>query len=91
MVVFPEGCTGRHRTRLLRRDECRQRRFGGTGRHVEADGRDWRRFCRDDRCYHVIGDLIAYRDHGHLTTAYARTLTPDVEPAVDEALALRPS
>ena len=47
------------------------------------------RFCRDDRCYHVIGDLIAYRDHGHLTTAYARTLTPDVEPAVDEALARR--
>ena len=45
------------------------------------------RFCRDDRCYHVIGDLIAYRDHGHLTTTYARTLGPDVEPALDEALA----
>jgi hypothetical protein len=49
------------------------------------------RFCRDDRCYQVIGDLIAYRDHGHLTTTYARTLTPDVEPALDEALARRAS
>ncbi|HEU5241712.1 MAG TPA: SGNH hydrolase domain-containing protein, partial [Ornithinibacter sp.] len=47
------------------------------------------RFCRDDRCFHVIGDLIAYRDHGHLTTTFARTLTPDVEPALDEALARR--
>ena len=45
------------------------------------------RFCRDDRCYHVVGDLIAYRDHGHLTATYVRTLRPDVEPAIDAALA----
>jgi peptidoglycan/LPS O-acetylase OafA/YrhL len=49
------------------------------------------RFCRDDRCYHVIGDLLAYRDHGHLTATYAKTLVPDVAPAVDAALARRAS
>jgi len=47
------------------------------------------RFCRDDRCYHVIGDLIAYRNHGHLTATFARTLRPDVEPAIDAALGRR--
>jgi peptidoglycan/LPS O-acetylase OafA/YrhL len=49
------------------------------------------RFCRDGRCYHVVGDLVAYRDHGHLTTTFARTLTPDVQAAVDQALARRAS
>jgi peptidoglycan/LPS O-acetylase OafA/YrhL len=45
------------------------------------------RFCRDGRCHVVIGGLIAYFDHGHITTTFARTLVPDIEPAVEKALA----
>ncbi|MFL6168246.1 MAG: SGNH hydrolase domain-containing protein [Ornithinibacter sp.] len=45
------------------------------------------RFCRDGRCHVVVGGLIAYFDHGHLTTAFARTLIPDLTPAIDSALA----
>jgi len=45
------------------------------------------RFCRDGRCHFVIGGLIAYFDHGHMTTTFARTLVPDIEPAVVKALA----
>jgi hypothetical protein len=45
------------------------------------------RFCRDGRCHVVIGGLIAYFDHGHLTTTFARTLVPDLAPAMDSALA----
>jgi hypothetical protein len=44
------------------------------------------RFCRDGRCHVVIGGLIAYFDHGHLTTTFARTLVPDIEPALVRAL-----
>ena len=44
------------------------------------------RFCRDGRCHVVIGGLIAYFDHGHMTSTFARTLVPDVQPAVDRAL-----
>ncbi len=45
------------------------------------------RFCRDGRCHVVIGGLIAYFDHGHLTTTFARTLVPDIAPALTHALA----
>jgi peptidoglycan/LPS O-acetylase OafA/YrhL len=47
------------------------------------------RFCRDGRCHVVIGGLIAYFDHGHLTTTFARTLVPDVEQALDGVLGER--
>ena len=49
------------------------------------------RFCRDGRCHVVIGGLIAYFDHGHLTTTFARTLVPDIAPALTGALAARAS
>ena len=44
------------------------------------------RFCRDGVCHAVLGGLIAYFDHGHLTTTFARTLVPDVGPALERAL-----
>jgi peptidoglycan/LPS O-acetylase OafA/YrhL len=44
------------------------------------------RFCRDGRCHSVIGGLIDYFDHGHMTKTFARTLAPDVDPAVEKAL-----
>ena len=49
------------------------------------------RFCRDGRCHVVIGGLIAYFDHGHLTTTFARTLVPDIATALTEGLAARAS
>ena len=47
------------------------------------------RFCRGETCYVVIGGLIAYFDHGHMTATFARTLVPDVGPALDKAVASR--
>jgi peptidoglycan/LPS O-acetylase OafA/YrhL len=41
--------------------------------------------CDDDLCRPVIGGLIAYFDHGHLTATFARTLAPEVVTAVKEA------
>ena len=43
-------------------------------------------FCDAERCHVVIGGLIAYFDHGHMTTVFARTLQPDLTRAVDAAL-----
>ena len=40
------------------------------------------RFCDRTTCHVVIGRLIAYFDHGHMTTAFARTLEPEVAEAV---------
>lgn len=45
--------------------------------------------CRQDTCHSVVGGLVAYFDHGHLTQTFARTLIPyvssDVVAAVDAA------
>ncbi|MCA5894319.1 acyltransferase [Isoptericola sp. NEAU-Y5] len=42
--------------------------------------------CDDALCRPVVGGLIAYFDHGHLTATFARTLAPDVTGAMREAL-----
>lgn len=44
-------------------------------------------FCDGDRCPPVIGDVIVYRDPGHITSTYARTLAPVVASAIAENLA----
>ncbi len=49
------------------------------------------RFCRGDRCHLVIGSLLAYFDHGHMTTTFARTLIPDIGPALDGAISRKRS
>lgn len=33
-------------------------------------------FCTDDTCPSVIGNVLVYRDNGHLTTVYSKTLAP---------------
>ena len=45
------------------------------------------RICPDGRCHFVIGGLITYFDHGHLTKTFARTLIPDLAPALEKAVA----
>lgn len=42
--------------------------------------------CGPQRCEAVVGGVIAYFDHGHLTATFARTLRPWLEAGVDEAL-----
>jgi peptidoglycan/LPS O-acetylase OafA/YrhL len=44
-------------------------------------------FCRDEQCYSTIGGLIVYFDRSHMTTAFAATLAPFVEPYATELLA----
>ena len=43
-------------------------------------------FCDDVTCAPVVGGLVAFFDHGHLTASLARTLAPDVVEAVERAL-----
>jgi peptidoglycan/LPS O-acetylase OafA/YrhL len=38
--------------------------------------------CRQDRCYGVNGGLVTYFDGSHLTTTYARTLSPFIEDEI---------
>ncbi|MGF0117729.1 acyltransferase family protein [Promicromonospora sp. Marseille-Q5078] len=42
--------------------------------------------CDDEVCHPVIGGVVAYFDHGHLTATFARTLTPEVTAGVRAAL-----
>jgi peptidoglycan/LPS O-acetylase OafA/YrhL len=43
-------------------------------------------FCRDGQCFSTVGGLIVYFDRSHMTTAFAETLAPFVEPAVTALL-----
>ncbi|PFG41961.1 peptidoglycan/LPS O-acetylase OafA/YrhL [Isoptericola jiangsuensis] len=43
--------------------------------------------CDPDLCHAVVGGLVAYFDHGHLTATFARTLAPEVTGAVRDRLA----
>lgn len=42
--------------------------------------------CQTGRCPAVVGGLITYFDHGHMTTQYSMTLYPEVASAVTKAL-----
>ncbi|SFW86222.1 acyltransferase family protein [Amycolatopsis australiensis] len=43
-------------------------------------------FCTAERCPVIIGNVLVYRDDNHLTTSYARTLTPLIGALADQAL-----
>lgn len=38
------------------------------------------RLCLADRCLTIIGGLIAYFDHGHLSDTFVKTMVSDIEP-----------
>ena len=42
--------------------------------------------CRDGVCHDVVGGVLVYFDHGHLTRTFAETLRPEVEAAVSARL-----
>lgn len=51
--------------------------------HGYVDLTDW--FCDAERCGVVQGDVLEFRDHSHLTTAWARELWREFGGAVDRA------
>ena len=42
--------------------------------------------CEDDRCYTVIGGILAYWDHSHLSATYAQSLSGTLESRLEKAL-----
>ena len=44
------------------------------------------RICTDTTCPGVVGNIMVYRDHDHITSTYGETLAPDVEQRLLEAL-----
>ena len=45
-----------------------------------------RYFCNAKLCPSVIGNVIVYRDTGHLTATFVRTLTPAIADAIKGVL-----
>ena len=43
-------------------------------------------FCEEDVCKSVIGNVLVYRDHSHITTTFAKAVAPYMRPALLEAL-----
>jgi hypothetical protein len=43
-------------------------------------------FCDESSCFSVVGGVIVYFDQGHMTTTFANTLTPYLEPVLVEKL-----
>jgi peptidoglycan/LPS O-acetylase OafA/YrhL len=44
------------------------------------------RLCRDGECLPVVGGVVAFFDHGHLSATFAETLTPEIRAAMEDAL-----
>ncbi|TDD72985.1 acyltransferase [Jiangella aurantiaca] len=44
------------------------------------------RFCDDEYCYPVVGDVIVYRDYSHLTREYAAALAPVLGERLNRAM-----
>jgi hypothetical protein len=42
--------------------------------------------CPDRTCLSIIGGVIVFSDHGHLTKTFARTLAPEITAAVRKRL-----
>lgn len=41
-------------------------------------------FCDDERCYAVIGGVVAYADHNHISGTFSRTMMPYLGPLILE-------
>lgn len=42
--------------------------------------------CADDRCYAVVGGILAYWDHSHLTATFAQSLSGKLESRMEDAV-----
>ncbi|MDQ1584693.1 MAG: hypothetical protein QOH80_58 [Actinomycetota bacterium] len=67
------SCVAPMKPLIVQRNRAWQRAVAATGsRYVDLS--PW--FCDRDVCPMVIGNIIVYRDDNHITTTYARHLTP---------------
>ncbi|GGL02288.1 peptidoglycan/LPS O-acetylase OafA/YrhL [Curtobacterium luteum] len=60
-----------------------ERRVTEAAGHRYVDLTDW--FCSPTRCGVVSGNTLLYRDHGHLTEPWARSLWRQIGAAVEDA------
>lgn len=51
---------------------------------VQVDMND--QLCEDERCYTVIGGIMAYWDHSHLSATYAQSLSETLGSRIEKAL-----
>ncbi|WP_347040062.1 acyltransferase family protein [Glutamicibacter halophytocola] len=51
---------------------------------VQIDMND--QLCEDDRCYTVVGGILAYWDHSHLSATYAQSLSGTLGSRMEKAL-----
>lgn len=49
---------------------------------IPIDTADW--FCDATRCEPTVGNVLVYRDQGHFTATYARSLVPLLKEALEE-------
>jgi hypothetical protein len=94
----PVTCLRRHRRDMA---ECvapklgkRQRGTEDTLRKAAAAGDArfrtlYEEICSYDPCPLVQGDVLIYRDHGHLTTTFAKRLTPSLQAKLRTVLGAR--
>jgi hypothetical protein len=77
---------------------CVTRKAGAPGRQIEiglretarANGATFRtlhgKICSYDPCPVVQGDILMWRDRGHLTNKFAVKLQPSMRAAIEDAL-----
>jgi len=39
-------------------------------------------FCDAERCYAVVGGVVVYADHNHISGSYSRSLMPYLGPRI---------
>ena len=75
--VGAEGCTSDRKVSLLQDplyEAAKRRESRDVGTLNLTD-----RFCDETKCHPVMGGVIMYFDHSHLSNSYVLTLTPDIE------------
>ncbi|NUJ86866.1 acyltransferase [Plantibacter sp. MCCC 1A11337] len=78
----PEDGCARDRSDALTEDPQYEAALASTDPRVRAvDLSD--ALCASDRCSPVVGGVLAYRDHHHLSWVYAETLAPVVQAVLD--------
>ncbi|GER23040.1 acyltransferase [Zafaria cholistanensis] len=79
----PRPC-GAAEGRAFERADATRRAAGLEPRVEVLDFRD--RFCSDGFCPAVVGNVLVYRDHHHVTDTYMRTLAPEFADRLGSAL-----
>ncbi|MBW9094609.1 acyltransferase [Microbacterium jejuense] len=62
-------------------------KLGGRIRTVDSRAA----LCDSDRCYQLVGDVVAYADDNHISESFARSLMPYLGPAILDGAPLEPT